>query len=499
MHKPAILPPYGDHKQPLVAWSVVAVACVANFLDLFQSSMVLFGLPPIAEDLGFTEFDINWVLVAYTITFATFLLIGGQLADRVGLRTTFLMGTGILSWTNVLCAWTPNQQGLLAGRALAGVGAALTTATGISVISHTFPPGKNQNAGLALYVSCGPIGTVLGVIIGALLTESSQGWRSLFWVTFIFAVFAFSLGFLLIPRFERPANKPGVDFLGLFTFTAGTAMLVYGLNDAENRGWKKPEIIVTIILGALGLIAFPVVESKVSNPAIPTTILKDPHVQLPLTIFMFIGGGWITWFFISTQIALNSLKYDTVLAACYFLPATAAAIIGGGIGNKLVGMGYAKLVIAIGYAISVGALVPWGFVGPQFGIWFVIVFAMIYLFASPPIAVGAQAIVLGQIPTEDHGTASAMMNVMYQFGSSLFLAVVNVVVAATNKGDLLRGYHNGMWTLLGFTATGMIIYMVFYLPMKGTRAGKIINDDHASDNSLTRTEEGKHEASTTSN
>lgn len=122
----AVLPPYGDVTRPTVAWSVVAVACVANFLDLFQSSMVLFGLPPIQEDLNFTVEEINWVLVAYTVTFATFLLIGGQVADRAGLRTSFLLGTATLTWSNILCAFTPNQSGLLAGRALAGAGAAFT-------------------------------------------------------------------------------------------------------------------------------------------------------------------------------------------------------------------------------------------------------------------------------------------------------------------------------------------------------------------------------------
>jgi phosphatidylserine synthase len=122
--------------------------------------------------------------------------------------------------------------------------------------------------------------------------ESPAGWRSLFWVTVIFAAFAFILGFLMIPRFERPASKPSVDYLGLSTFTSGTAMLVYGLNDAESRGWKSPAIIVTIILGVLTLVSFPIIESKVSNPAIPPSILRDRHVQLPLTIFMFIGGGW---------------------------------------------------------------------------------------------------------------------------------------------------------------------------------------------------------------
>jgi hypothetical protein len=109
------LPPYGDLKRPAIAWSIAATACTANFLDIFQASMVLFGLSPIAEDLAFTPYDINWVIVAYTITFATFLLFAGQFADRWGVRNVFLVS-----------AFAPNQQALLAGRALAGVGAAFT-------------------------------------------------------------------------------------------------------------------------------------------------------------------------------------------------------------------------------------------------------------------------------------------------------------------------------------------------------------------------------------
>lgn len=123
---PLVLPPYGDHTKPSVAWGVVTVACIVDFLDLFQSSMVMFGLSNIQKALKFNNSDLNWILVAYTLTFATILPVGGQLADRMGLRPTFLIGTFMLFWTNILISWALNKHGLLAGRALAGVGAALT-------------------------------------------------------------------------------------------------------------------------------------------------------------------------------------------------------------------------------------------------------------------------------------------------------------------------------------------------------------------------------------
>ena len=145
-------------------------------------------------------------------------------------------------------------------------------------------------------------------------------------------------------------------------------------------------------------------------------------------------------------------------------------------------MGHIKIMIVVGYIISVGALIPWVFVGPQFGIWYPIIFSMLYLFPAPGIAVAAQAIVLNEIPLEDHGTAAALMNLMYQFGSSLFLAVANVVMGSTKGAnnteyDQLVQYRNGMLSLLGFTAAGLVTFVVLYLPRKSRNAGKLERAD----------------------
>ncbi|EHY51785.1 Major facilitator superfamily multidrug transporter mfsC [Exophiala dermatitidis] len=464
--------PYSEYKDAgFLRWLVLGIACVANFADLFQSSMVLFGLPAIAADssMNFSPTDINWVIVAYTVTFATFLGIGGQCADRTGPRNTFIVGLCFLVWTNILCAWAPNQSAFLAGRALAGVGAALTAATGIPIITRLFPEEKERTTGLSIYISCAPLGTILGVVIGAALSISSVGWRSLFWVTMILAVIALVFAFLFVPAFEiASSDKPPIDYLGLTMFTLGTCLLVYGLNDAENRGWKSAPVITTIVLGALTLIGFPFVEARLQAPFIPRTILFNRHAMVPACSFMFTGGGWITWLFLATQICLNSLKYSTILAACYFLPAAFASVIGGGIANTLVNMKQTSLLIVGGYTLSVGALIPWGVIGPQYGIWYVIVFSALYLFSSPIVTVGAQALVLQEVPVEDHGRAAALTYVLYQFGSSLFLAVANILIGSTSKGEtpqgLLVGYRNAIWSLVGFTSVGLASFVVLYLP-----------------------------------
>jgi hypothetical protein len=122
------------------------------------------------------------------------------------------------------------------------------------------------------------------------------------------------------------------------------------------------------------------------------------------------------------------------------------------------------------------ALIPWGLIRTSNGPWYTIVFAMLYLFSAPPIVIGAQTIILHEIPTADHGTASALMNVSYQFGASLILAVVNIAIESTgNDGTkgMLAGYNHGMWTLLGFTGMGLLLFIALYLPLKPTQAGVV--------------------------
>lgn len=115
---------------------ILLTTTLVNFLDLFQLSAVLFGLPDIQNSLNFTSEDINWVLIVYNITFASFLLIGGQLGQRHGLERTFIAGTAILTISNIVNTAAPNKAALLAGRSISGIGAGLTVCDPLS--SNTF-------------------------------------------------------------------------------------------------------------------------------------------------------------------------------------------------------------------------------------------------------------------------------------------------------------------------------------------------------------------------
>lgn len=136
--------------------------------------------------------------------------------------------------------------------------------------------------------------------------------------------------------------------------------------------------------------------------------------------------------------------------------------------------------------------IRWGLIGPQYGIWYLIVFALLFLFSQPPITVGAQSLILREIAISSHGTASAVMYVAYQFGSSLFLAIVNVVLGGSDRSTpqgLLRGYHNSMWALLGIMAFGFIVFVIFYITQ--SLLGKEKKEETEPSSSATASDEEK--------
>lgn len=150
-----------------------------------------------------------------------------------------------------------------------------------------------------------------------LLPASPAGWRSIFWLCLILTAISTALACLFLPEFSRE-NVP-IDVLGASVFTAGIALLVYGLNDSSRLGWSAPSVLVGIILGAFLLLLFVTVEKRVANPAVPLYVWKSlPFFLMLVAIFAF-GGSFSSWFFVTTQLCVNLLRYTPVLTAVYFL------------------------------------------------------------------------------------------------------------------------------------------------------------------------------------
>ncbi|EMD58422.1 hypothetical protein GGP41_007785 [Bipolaris sorokiniana] len=476
---PSWLRPENDaSRSKSLGWAVTGMACLAMYIDTFQATMVNFGLTAIMKSLNMTPFDVNWVSIAYSLAFATILPISGSIIDRYGLRFGFLLGTGFLTWSSALCAATPNKYGLIVGRAFCGMGAAMSTATGPPIVTHLFSDEKKRTKGLSLLIMCGPLGMVTGMILGALLVESSIGWRALFWLVLAMNGFLCIAGYFLIPIFPKPPHDPTKKFdkMGLGMIITGLPMLIYGIDDGGNRGWTSPEILVTIILGGLLVIGFPIYERRLENPVLPKPFLFDRNMVLMLLNFLVFGGGFAAWLLLITQVFLNCLHLSAFRSALYLLPAAVGSVVSGGLGNFLSQCTSVRVQIGGAYLWTAGFLIPWGLMDVEAHRAYIIVFALLYLFGNAPAVVRAQATTLCTIPEAQHGQATAMLMVAYQTGSAILLALCNAVAKSFTKdpnleSSLMNGYQSSFWLLLGITGTAGLAFVVLYQSVGNTDAG----------------------------
>src|SRR3954454_22115612 len=248
-------------------WKALAVVCAAFFMTVLDVSIVNVALPSIGESLDFSRDSLQWVITAYAITFGGFLLLAGRMADLLGRRRVFLTGVVVFTIASFLCGFAWSEGVLVGARALQGLGAAIISPAGLSVITTTFDEGAERNKALGIWGAIGGGGAAVGVLAGGVLTKY-LGWEWIFFVNVPVGVIAF----LLTPRFvreSRQARESSPDVAGAVTVTGGIALLVYAVSEAPNHGWGSAQTIGCLIGAVLLLGAFLVIESRAKDPLMP--------------------------------------------------------------------------------------------------------------------------------------------------------------------------------------------------------------------------------------
>src|SRR3954451_23417478 len=230
----------------------LALLDLTQFVIVLDASIVNVALPSIGKALNFTQDNLSWVVNAYTLVFGGFLLLGGRLADLLGRRTIFMAGLVVFSLASLLGGLAQSDTWLIAARAAQGLGAALVSPAALSLITTIFSEGAERNRALGVWGAVAGSGGAAGVLLGGMLTKWA-GWEWVLFVNVPIGIAAAAIAPRLLPE-SRDADDRYFDFQGAVLVTAGLALLVYALVDANNAGWGT---FHTIGLGgiALGLLA----------------------------------------------------------------------------------------------------------------------------------------------------------------------------------------------------------------------------------------------------
>lgn len=243
--------------------------CAAQLMVVLDATIVNVALPEIQRALGFAPAELQWVVSAYSLTFGGFLMLGGRAADLLGRRRLFVAGLVLFSVASLVGGLAGSPLVLVAARAIQGLGAALLSPAALSIITTSFRDAA-RNRALGVWGAVGASGVALGNILGGVLV-SGLSWRWVMFVNVPVGVLAALAGPRLLPeRRDRTARR--LDLPGAITVTAGLALLIYGLVQAERAEFTSAQTLLTAVAAAALLIALVGLQRRVAAPLVPPRI-----------------------------------------------------------------------------------------------------------------------------------------------------------------------------------------------------------------------------------
>src|SRR5215207_9030307 len=415
------------------------LCCVAQFMVVLDVSIVNVALPSISADLGFDAASLAWVVNAYTLAFAGFLLLGGRAADLLGRREVFAGGLALFALASLAGGLAQSELTLVAARAAQGLGGAVVAPATLSILTTGFPEGPERNRALGLWGAMGAIGGASGALLGGILTEALN-WR---WILIVNVPIGLLLAVAALHVVRTGRRESGAtrhfDLMGALTVTLGLVVLTYGIVETDEHGWGSPRTLLTLAAGIALLLAFLVVEGRVAaRPLVPLRIFGSRALSAANVVVFCLGGSvFAMWYFVSLYLQ-QVLGYSPIEAGVAFLPMPVTIAGCTQAATRLTGRFGAGPVLAVGMAlIAVGMLLFAGIASDGGYASDVLPPALVCSagigFSFVPVTIAATA----GVDRTEAGLASGLVNTSRQMGGSVGLALLAAI--ATQRSDAAAG------------------------------------------------------------
>jgi EmrB/QacA subfamily drug resistance transporter len=430
-------PAPAEPERPQRLGLLLAVCCAAQFMVILDLSIVNVALPSIQSSLGFTPPELQWVVDAYAISFAGFLMFGGRAADHFGQRRMFVIALLLFGLASLAGGLAGDRTTLVLARAGQGIGGALMAACSLAIITASFAPGAQLNRAIGAWAAMNGLGGAAGMLFGGIITEALS-WR---WVLLInppIGVAAALVAYAVVAE-RRRESAGSFDVAGALTLTVGQLVLVYGVVEAGLSGWDTAVALGPIAGGIALLVVFGLIESRwASEPLIPFRELTRP-LRVANNIVLLFSASLFPMWFVSSLYLQQVLGLSPLSTGLIFLPMTLTIMLVAGRAGKLVGRFGVKPVLASGLIVLCTGMFLLARVGSTgSGVVYVMIpgllaAAGIALSIVPSTIAATQGAKPGQA-----GLASGLVNTSRQIGGGLGLAIL--VTLATERSTHLIGH-----------------------------------------------------------
>jgi EmrB/QacA subfamily drug resistance transporter len=424
-----------DHSSVLLV-----LICLAQFMVVLDISIVNVALPSIRAGLHFSTTGLQWVVSAYTLTFAGFLLLGGRASDLLGRRRVFMAGSALFVASSLACALASSRGLLIAARTVQGFGGAIIAPASLAILATSFAEGRERNRALGMWGAVGGIGGASGVVLGGLLTQG-LGWPSIFLINVPVGLAVLLLTPVIVPEGRRTVAERHFDAIGALLVTGGLMAIVYGIVRTDTHSWGSAGVLEPIALGLLLLLGFVAVEGRFARaPLVPLGVFRLRLLRAAnLVVFLLGLASFAMWFILSLYLQ-QVLHLDALSTGFAFLPMTLGIVLASSQAPRLVARFGVRRVIAggmLGCAVGLALLS-----GLQPGSsYFVAVLpgGVLAAMGMGMALVPATIVAVQGVPGEQSGLASGLINTSRLMGGALGLAVLSTIAASRTHAQLLGG------------------------------------------------------------
>ncbi|MGH2861261.1 MAG: MFS transporter [Solirubrobacteraceae bacterium] len=418
--------------------ATLILACLAQFMVILDVSVVNVALPSIKHALDFTEDGLQWVVNAYTVTFAGFLLLGGRAADLLGRRSVFVFGLVLFSLASLAGGLADSRTVLIIARLVQGLGGAVVAPASLSILTSTFTEPHERHRAVGIWSAMGGAGATAGALLGGVITDV-MSWR---WILFINLPIGLIAAFLSQRMLLEGRNQHATrnfDLAGATTATVGLSALVFGIVRTDSSGWGDPTTLLSIGVGVALLIAFLLLEGRFAKaPLVPLRLFRSRQLSTSNVIIALVGAStFAMWFFLSLYLQ-QVLGYSPLKAGLVFLPMTLAVMLGSAAASKITLRVGAKRLLTVGMTLLALGLALFTRIGVHDH--YVTELLIPGLLASVGMALVFVPAVVGAtsgVKSHEAGLASAVANTARLFGGALGLAML-ATLATTHSNDALK-------------------------------------------------------------
>jgi EmrB/QacA subfamily drug resistance transporter len=461
--------PSRTNTKNMTRWVLVLTA-VGSLMAALDTLVVSTALSTIRLDLGASVEQLEWTVNAYNLSFAVLLMTGAALGDRFGRRNFYALGLALFTAASAACALAPNVGVLIAARAVQGAGSALLMPLGLALLSAAFPP-ERRGAAIGIFSAITGLAVASGPLVGGAVVQG-LAWQWIFWINVPIGLLAIPL--VLTKMRESHGADSSLDLRGLGLVTGGVLGLVWGLVRGNQAGWDSPEVLGTLVVGALLIAAFVAWELRAREPMLPMGFFRSRAFSAGNAAIFLTFASLFGAVFFYAQLLQTGLGYGPLGAGLRLMPWTAtfmtvAPIAGalvdrvgerpfmvGGLTLQAVGLAWLALIAEPGMAYS-QMLAPFivGGVGVSMAI------------------PAAQNSVLGSVAEDALGKAAGTNSMMRELGGVFGIAVVVAVFAGAGSYASAQAFVDGFSPAILVAAGLALGGAAAGLALPGRRAARV--------------------------